>query len=124
MFRIYILIFGVVAIGSAVAGGYWYVSKIQEEKEYYKGEMERIELAFEMQGQLLANLQLKVEEQQKLRQSLETKLSASRQQAKKAQKVFAKHDLEKLMVAKRETVTKLMQRSTKEVFSQLEAATQ
>jgi len=124
MFRIYILIGIVVLIGSIVTGGYVYVSNLQENLEFYKIEYTKVNEAYDMQEQVLTNMQNQIKINKILRAELQSSLTEARKKAVSTKKLFAKHDIEKLMIAKKDTMTRLMRKATIQVFKELEIETQ
>jgi len=124
MLRIYILAGVALVILSVVTGGYFYVSNLQEDLEFAKTELTSVTSAFEQQELVLSELQTQIEFQKVLREELQQKFTNARKQPIQTKKLFAEHDVEKLMRAKKELMTKRMRKATEKVFKELEAETQ
>ena len=128
MIRLWIALGLITFIGATISGGYLYIQRKDNRIEALQTENGQLRTVIETKDDALAKkdeqLVQKERETDSLLQSMQTlaqnqsdmqdQMNKIRSQSEEAQRIFAEHDVPKLMDAKPEWMTKIMQKGTRE----------
>lgn len=116
----YVFLVLLLTLGGVGAGGYFYISDLQERVETLKENNAKLEMAFETQKAEYENLQNDFALQTESLNELATAKAEIQNEMNRYLDIFKRHDLTKLAAAKPGLIETLVNEGTKDVFDSIE----
>ena len=116
----YVFLVLLLTLGGVGAGGYFYISDLQERVETLKENNAKLEMAFETQKAEYENLQNDFALQTESLNELAVAKAEIQNEMNRYLDIFKRHDLTKLAAAKPGLIETLVNEGTKDVFDSIE----